>query len=114
MNAAIHVTAAILLLIRPLKLHRVLKYGGVFSEEFFCAHFARRPVPRIIHHPLTHKVLLLVPGILVWRKFSGVSLDKVICTLTVEHATTEPISTRHVLWNNHAFSNQVYTRCSSR
>ena len=61
----------------------VIKYGGAFSEEIICARFAHcktlLPVPRIIHHP---------PFTRCWciymEKIPGVSLDKVIDTLTME------------------------------
>ena len=63
----------------------VIKYGAPFSEEIICTRFARRmtslPVPRIIHHPPFTRI---GAWYICMEKIPGVSLDKVIDTLTVE------------------------------
>ena len=77
----------------------IIKYGGVFSEEIICTRFARSKtsvsVPRIIHHPpfpaprINHHppfTPLSSTGAcyICMEKAPGVSLDKVIDTLTAE------------------------------
>ena len=77
----------------------IIKYGGVFSEEIICTRFARSktsvPVPRIIHHPPFpaprinhHPPFTPLSSTGAWyicmEKVPGVSLDKIIDTLTAE------------------------------
>ena len=66
----------------------VIKYGGKFSEEIICAGFARRktslPVPRIIHHPPFRPSSSTGAWYICMEKIPGVSLDKVIDTMTAE------------------------------
>ena len=66
----------------------VIKYGGVFSEEIICARFAHSktslPVPRIIHHPPFAPLSSMGAWYICMEKVPGVSLDKVIDTLTTE------------------------------
>jgi hypothetical protein len=72
----------------------VIKYEGVFSEEIICARFARcktsLPVPRIIHHPPFTRYSSIGAWYICMVKIPGVSLDKVIDTLTVEQLSHLP------------------------
>lgn len=84
--------------------------------EIICARFARRktslPVPRIIHHPPFTRCSSIGAWYICMEKIPGVSLDKVIDTLTVEQLGHIASQLKSILAQLHSIESKMLSSVS--